>query len=161
MNWDLFFPLYLMSSVFLSFPPAKHLSVCVLTPLSDLSKHIWHTLIRLALADSLSLSLFDRTEQCISFCALLWSALLAALFYLPGLCHAHLHSALLGCSALWESCVALALGQQVGKALLGFSNWPPTLLSLKHCSENFPAHRELASFIISALIFTPHIDDEL
>ncbi len=103
--------------------------------LSDLTKHIWLAHINqtcfswlfLSLLSSPSLSLSDRTDQWISFCVLLWSA---TLFYLPGLCHAHFHSALLGCSELWESCVALALGQQVGKALLGFSYWLPTL-SLK------------------------------
>jgi len=98
--------------------------------LSDLTKHIWHTLIRLALADSESLSpslsLSDRTDQCISFCALLWSALLAALFYLPGLCHAHVHSALLGCSALWELCCIRSAG------------WEGFVRILKLTSHSYP-----------------------
>lgn len=123
---EICFPLYIWC--LLLFFPFLLLNICLcvgLNPalLSD-QTHLAH--INQASFSWLSLSLSDRTDQCISFCALLWSALQAALFYLPGLCHAHLHSALLGCSALWESCVALALGQQVGKALLGFSNWPPT-----------------------------------
>lgn len=133
------------------------LNPALLYSVSDLTKHIWLAHINqtcfswlfLSLHSSPSLSLSERTDQWISFCVLLWSA---TLFYLPGLCHVHVHSALLGCSELWESC-CISFGSAGWKGfvrvLILTSHSFPEIATLKTSppTESWPALSFLFSFL--------------